>query len=158
MPTRGLAPLRGAVRTNDFSGGLRGLRPPATFLQPFGLRSSSLLFQPGEISAYRQRTVRPLGSLSGFNINAPHNLDNKAALDLARVRPFGVEITHGRICRPAVEFMRRSADCDGECYVCRWSEPPFAISLDQKIPATLCTELKAVRCNVADSDAGAVLV
>ena len=24
--------------TNDFSGGLRGLRPPATFLQPFGLR------------------------------------------------------------------------------------------------------------------------
>jgi len=33
----GLAPLRGAVITNDFSGGLRGLRPPATFLQPFGL-------------------------------------------------------------------------------------------------------------------------
>ena len=26
-----LAPLRGAVMTNDFSGGLRGLRPPATF-------------------------------------------------------------------------------------------------------------------------------
>ena len=24
--------------TNDFSGGLRRLRPPATFLQPFGLR------------------------------------------------------------------------------------------------------------------------
>ena len=23
--------------TNDFSGGLRGLRPPATFWQPFGL-------------------------------------------------------------------------------------------------------------------------
>jgi len=34
----GLAPLWGAVMTNDFSGGLRGLRPPATFLQPSGLR------------------------------------------------------------------------------------------------------------------------
>jgi hypothetical protein len=31
--------------TNDFSGGLRGLRPPATFCQPFGLRrgESSIL-------------------------------------------------------------------------------------------------------------------
>jgi hypothetical protein len=38
MVTSGLAPSRGAVITNDFSGGLRGLRPPATFLQPFGLR------------------------------------------------------------------------------------------------------------------------
>ena len=28
----------GCVMTNDFSGGLRGLRPPATFWQPFGLR------------------------------------------------------------------------------------------------------------------------
>jgi len=34
----GLAPLRGAGHNGDFSGGLRGLRPPATFLQPFGLR------------------------------------------------------------------------------------------------------------------------
>ena len=33
-----LAPLRGAGHNDDFSGGLRGLRPPATFLQPFGLR------------------------------------------------------------------------------------------------------------------------
>ena len=31
MPTSGLAPLRGAVMTNDSPGGLRGLRPPATF-------------------------------------------------------------------------------------------------------------------------------
>jgi hypothetical protein len=31
LATSGLAPLRGAVMTNDFSGGLRGLRPPATF-------------------------------------------------------------------------------------------------------------------------------
>src|SRR5205085_9992790 len=32
-PTTGyfLAPLQGAIMTNDFSGGLRGLRPPATF-------------------------------------------------------------------------------------------------------------------------------
>jgi hypothetical protein len=34
----GLAPLRGAGHNDDVSGGLRGLRPPATFLQPFGLR------------------------------------------------------------------------------------------------------------------------
>ena len=32
-------PIPGAVMTNDYSGGLRGLRPPATFWQPFGLRA-----------------------------------------------------------------------------------------------------------------------
>ena len=36
---RPVAPLRGAEITNDLSGGLRGLRPPATFWQPFGLRN-----------------------------------------------------------------------------------------------------------------------
>ena len=41
MATSGLAPLRGAGRTDDFSGGLRRLRPPATLLQPFGLRTKS---------------------------------------------------------------------------------------------------------------------
>jgi len=46
----------------------------------------------------------------------------------------------------------------GYRFMCRCSGPPFAISLDQKIPATLCTELKAVGGNVADADAGAVLV
>ena len=38
----GLAPLRGAHDNDDVSGGLRGLRPPATFLQPFGLLRSWL--------------------------------------------------------------------------------------------------------------------
>ena len=38
--------------TNDFSGALRGLRPPATFLQPFGLRS-------GESTIWRIANSRP---------------------------------------------------------------------------------------------------
>ena len=39
---RCLAPLRGAVMTSDFSGGLRRLRPPATFLATLRVAPRSL--------------------------------------------------------------------------------------------------------------------
>ena len=46
MATSGLAPLPGAVMTNDFSGGLRGLRPPATFFATLRVAEVSQLQLP----------------------------------------------------------------------------------------------------------------
>src|SRR6478735_5345474 len=56
-----LHPSRGAVMTNDFSGGLRGLRPPATFFATLrvALRSAAILMPSHSLALGLTLTAAP---------------------------------------------------------------------------------------------------
>ena len=68
--------------TNDFSGGLRGLRPPATFLQPFGLRWVSQLYR-SPLMGPRSITSIANPAVNGWareNLIEQHNIQTPAAV------------------------------------------------------------------------------
>ena len=69
-----------------------------------------------------------------------------------------MKIADGQICGPAVEVQRSAAEFYRKCDVCFLNEPPFAVRLNQNIPATFGTKLDVMRCYLADLGARTCLI
>ncbi len=85
MATSGLAPLPGAMITNDFSGGLRGLRPPATFFGTLRVGEVSQLYSYHQEAYDRGKgcSITQLHNLTGGESRGPGPL-KVVATQLAR--------------------------------------------------------------------------
>ena len=83
----------------------------------------------------------------------------EAAFELLRSCARGdMKIAPGRVCRSTVEFQRSAPEFYGECYVCCFSEPSFAVSLDQNVPAAVGAKLDMMGCYLADLGARTCLI
>src|SRR2546421_526435 len=80
-----LHPYRGAIMTNDFSGGLRGLRPPATLFQPLRVGDVSQRCSYHQEASDRSKgcSITQLHNLTGGESRGPGPL-KVVATQLAR--------------------------------------------------------------------------
>jgi hypothetical protein len=89
-----------------------------------------------EAPADGERRRRPIGGLLRFGILAGGELDEEAAAELVGSGSrAGAEIAGSTICGSAAQSQMLTPECQREHEACRWSDPPFAVGLDKKIPA-----------------------
>jgi len=111
-----------------------------------------------ETPADGERCRRPVGSLPRLGILAGGEFDEEAAVELVGACPRGgAEIAGGPICGSAVQSQPPAPETQREHEVRPWSDPPFAVSLDEEIPA-VGGELEAVVFDADDLGARARVV
>lgn len=119
---------------------------------------ATAMCQAHEDPADSERCGRPVGSLTRLGILASGEFDEEAAADLVGAcSRCGAEKARGTICGSAVQSHLPATEASREDEMCRWSDPPFAVRLDDEFPA-VGTELEAVLFNAADPGARARVV
>ena len=105
-----------------------------------------------------ERCWRPLDDLPRLGIFAGGEFDEEAAVELVGACPRGgAEIAGGTICGSAAQSHLPAPETQREHEVSPWSDPPFAVGLDEEVPA-VGAELEAVVSDAADLGATARVV
>src|SRR5258705_7231882 len=113
---------------------------------------------PHEAPADGERCRRPLDSLPRLGILAGGEFDEEAAVKLVGACPRGgAEITGGGICGSAAQSHLPAPESQREHEARPWSDPPFAVGLDEEVPS-VGSELDAVVSDAADLCATARMV
>ncbi|MDT4965668.1 MAG: hypothetical protein QOJ64_405 [Acidobacteriota bacterium] len=111
-----------------------------------------------EAPADGERRRRPVGGLSRIGIRTGGEFDEEAAAELVGACPgSGAEIAGGNIRGSAVQSHLPAPETEREHEVRPWSDPPFAVGLDEEVPA-VGGELEAVGFGAANPGATARVV
>src|SRR5258705_10741474 len=116
-----------------------------------GKRNPSIaVCQALEAPADSEWCRRPLYGLPRLGIFAGGELDEEAAAELVGACPRGgVEMADTGIRGSAAQFHLPAPELQREHEARPWSDPPFAVDLDEEIPA-VGAELQAVVSDAAD--------
>ena len=110
---------------------------------------ATAVWQAHEAPADGERCWWPLDGLPRLGVFAGGELDEEAAVGLVGACPRGgAEIAGGSICGSAVQSHLPAPETQREHEARSWSNAPFAVGLDEEVPA-VGAELEAV---VSDAD------
>ena len=116
------------------------------------------MWRSDKAPADTERCRRPIDGLPRFGIFAGGKFDEEVAAELVGACPrAGAEIAGGTICGLAVQSHLPAPKTCREHEVRPWSDPPFAVGLDEEFPA-VGAELEAVVFDAADLGARARVV
>ena len=116
------------------------------------------MWQAREASPDGERRRRPFNDLPRLGIFAGGKLDQEAAVEhFGAGARGGLEIAGGPISWSAAQRSLPFREQDREHEACPWSDPTFAVDLEQEIPA-VGAEFEAVLSDAADPGARARVV